>query len=511
MIRYDELNVRLEPRQDGLYDVHAWGETGEASGVFELPFSDLAVENFILKLGRARSGTRRLESPEMASARDFGGRLFASLFDGGVHDLYRDCYAHAQADDRGLRLKLAFARAPELADLPWEYLYSAPMFLSVSQFTPIVRYLDLPRSRPPLAIELPLRMVVMVSAPVDFASLDVDEERSKVERALADLSGRGLVEVTWLEDATLRALQQELRRGRYHVFHFIGHGAYDAAAGESVLLFEDENERGRPVSGSQLGTILADHRSLRLAVLNACEGARTSRDDPFSGVAASLVQFELPAVVAMQFEITDRAAITFADEFYGALVNGLPVDAALAEARKAIYAAGNDIEWGTPVLFMRTRDGRLFDLPDRARSSLAERDSDPRAPEPEPEPNELLGSENMPHELSVQAKPPLAPIAAVSGPVDSAGSPHVTRDTLGQAQAVDLRWFPRRPGKRFIAVHCGWLLFWIVVAFGMAFSESSPGSAIFGPLIWWLMGAAVITTLDWAKRKRAKSRGSGAI
>jgi hypothetical protein len=64
----------------------------------------------------------------------------------------------------------------------------------------------------------------------------------------------------------------------------------------------------------------------------------------------------------MQFEMTDRAMITFASQFYSALAAGQPVDAATAEARKAIYADGNDVEWATPVLFSRVLDGRLFDL-----------------------------------------------------------------------------------------------------------------------------------------------------
>jgi hypothetical protein len=55
------------------------------------------------------------------------------------------------------------------------------------------------------------------------------------------------------------------------------------------------------------------------------------------------VQQGVPAVIAMQFEITDEAAITFAEEFYSATADGYPVDAALAAARKAIFAAGNDI------------------------------------------------------------------------------------------------------------------------------------------------------------------------
>ena len=112
----------------------------------------------------------------------------------------------------------------------------------------------------------------------------------------------------------------------------------------------------------ELGTILADEMTLRLAVLNACEGARSSVDDPFSGVATSLVRREIPAVVAMQLEITDRAAITFASELYAALADGYAVDAALAEARKAIFADENEVEWATPVLFMRVPDGRIFDV-----------------------------------------------------------------------------------------------------------------------------------------------------
>jgi hypothetical protein len=33
-------------------------------------------------------------------------------------------------------------------------------------------------------------------------------------------------------------------------------------------------------------------------------------------------------------------------------------DYALAEARKSIFAQGNNVEWGTPVLYMRSPDGR---------------------------------------------------------------------------------------------------------------------------------------------------------
>jgi hypothetical protein len=54
---------------------------------------------------------------------------------------------------------------------------------------------------------------------------------------------------------------------------------------------------------------------LRLVALNACEGARLSPTDPFAGVAGTLVSLGLPAALAMQFEITDSAAILLAKEF----------------------------------------------------------------------------------------------------------------------------------------------------------------------------------------------------
>ena len=76
-------------------------------------------------------------------------------------------------------------------------------------------------------------------------------------------------------------------------------------------MFEDSGGWAHPVDGAELGTVLQDFGSLRLAVLNACDGARTARSDPFAGVAGSLVQRDIPAVVAMQFEISDEAAVVF--------------------------------------------------------------------------------------------------------------------------------------------------------------------------------------------------------
>lgn len=394
---YDAFRIRVERRAPGTetYEVHASSPAGEATGGFTVPVSRLELENLVLRMGRARTAVRGTGSPELQLVRRFGSDLFGSLIAGPVRDLYRDSYSGAQRSHRGLRITLGLTDTPELMDLPWEYLFEEPAFLSISTWTPVVRYLELPRSRPPVEVAPPLRILAMVSCPSDAVQLDVALERSKLEGALSNAASRGAVEIHWLERATLSALQRELRRADFHVFHYIGHGDYDDGLGDGVLLLEDEQGMSRRVSGTQLGTMLADETTLRLAVLNACEGARTSTTDPFAGVAASLVQREIPAVVAMQFEITDRAAIIFAEEFYAAIADGYAVDASLAEARKAIFASGNDIEWATPVLFMRVPDGRIFDV-------AAPADAPPRPferpvrPVPRPEPPQTGRQEEVP-------------------------------------------------------------------------------------------------------------------
>jgi CHAT domain len=373
VLQYDRLIIRIEPCPGPQrYEVFVEGDGGEAHGHFDLPFRGPDIENFVLRMSRGR-GTRRVETSETTRAKEFGGQLFDALFREEVRDVYRSCLADARRQNRGLRVTLALTKAPELMDIPWEYLYDEPDFLAVSAWTPVVRYLDVARPRTPLAVSPPLRVLGMISNAVDMPMLDVEGERQRLEAALRPLRTQGRVEVHWTQAATLDSLLRKLHHGDFHILHFVGHGGYDEIREDGVLLLEGHDRTSQEITGERLGTILQDHHSLRLVVLNACEGARNSRSDPFAGVAASLVRRGIPAVVAMQFEITDAAALTFAAYFYEALAHGDPVDAAVAHARLGVFASGNDVEWGTPVLFLRSADGRAFELQgEQARSPEAE-------------------------------------------------------------------------------------------------------------------------------------------
>jgi hypothetical protein len=332
---------------------------------FILPFSDLELENFLLKIGRPRrEAGRGLGTSQTVAIETFGEALFSSVFTGDLKVTLATSLAQADSEEVGLRLRLRLTDVPELANIPWEFLRdpAARRFLALSEWTPLVRYLDLPGRQRPLTVSPPLRILVVVASPIDLVRLDAPAELARLRESLGALERSGKVVVDAAPAGTLSALSRKLRRGDYHIFHFIGHGGYDADEDDGLVAFEDADGRFQQVRASHLAMLLHDHRTLRMAVLNSCEGARGSLNDPYAGTAQTLVRQGVPAVVAMQFEITDDAAIAFSQTLYEAIADGYPVDAAMAQARLSICSDVNDVEWATPVLYLRAPDGRIFDV-----------------------------------------------------------------------------------------------------------------------------------------------------
>jgi hypothetical protein len=319
----------------------------------------LALENALFRSGRGR---RRIRSQEEQTVQDFGQSLFEALLVREVRTCYEMSLRAARQQNKGLRLKLTI-QPSELAGVPWEFLYDSRQgdFLCLSSKTPIIRHLEVSQALEQLCVRPPLNILGMVASPLDLDGLDVEHEKRLVEEATKDLQANGLVNLTWLEGQTWRDLQQAMRRGSWHIFHFIGHGDFDPSSDEGRIALSDEAGRKRLLKATHLARLLDAHDDLRLVLLNSCEGARGSEGDPFSSTAATLVRRGVPAVVAMQYEISDEAAIEFSRNFYGAVADGLPVDAAVADARTAV-SMDSPLEWGTPVLYMRSPDGRIFDI-----------------------------------------------------------------------------------------------------------------------------------------------------
>ncbi len=300
---------------------------------------------------------------ELATAQVVGRTLFEALFASEVLSCYRNSLAVAREQKRHLRIRLR-VEAPELSILPWEFLYDAREgdYVSLLRETPVTRYLEMGLPADPLTIQPPIRILGMVASPQGLPPLDAPLECQRMVEAIDHLVDSHAVELKWVEGQTWRDLDRALQEGNWHIFHFVGHGGFSAELGEGLIALVDEASGGANfLSATQLGRLFAAHPALRLAVLNACEGARASEHDIFSSTGAVLARRGIPAVVSMQFAITDRAAIEFSRTFYDGLARGLPVDGAVQEARIAIsIALGGSAEWGTPVLHMRAPDGVLF-------------------------------------------------------------------------------------------------------------------------------------------------------
>lgn len=358
-----DLDLLIDKHGDGYRARVLRSPAGDGQAVtFDRLFSDLELENFLLKMGRSRGQTRRIESAPVTAAKQFGDRLFAAVFTGQVGECLRRSVDRAQDEGAMLRIRLWLSDCPELGDLPWEFLYDKEddWFVALSGATPVVRYLQLPNQPRPLSVTLPLRILAIRSEPTDYPGLGLEAEWSQVMASLNEFINEGAVTVADLAAPTLSELRRVLLREQFHVLHYMGHGGFTAENG-GVLVFTDRAGCGMPVTGEQLSVMLRDHTSLQLAVLNACEAGRTDPADPFGGIADTLVRRGIPAVIAMQFEISDVAAIEFAPALYGALAAGRPVDAAVAEARKAIYAVSS-LEWATPTLHLRADNAHLFDI-----------------------------------------------------------------------------------------------------------------------------------------------------
>ncbi|HEX3554312.1 MAG TPA: SUMF1/EgtB/PvdO family nonheme iron enzyme [Thermoanaerobaculia bacterium] len=344
-----------------------WG--GVAQADFEAPFGEAELEERLSSMAAAR---RELgfepQEGYRDPAREIGTRLFQAVFRGDVEVFWRRRLDEARAAGRGLRLRLRLS-SPELWDWPWEYLYDPKRgFLALSAKTPVVRYVEMTDSGGPLRVAPPLRILLVTANPPGFPGLAVEQEIADLEAALAPLKRR--VEVVSLKGASRSSLTERLDE-TFHVLHLIGHGSMGQGEGGALIL-EDANGDADPVSGQELSLILSAQPKLRLVVLNACEGARSHPSSPFTSVAQALVKEGIPAVVAMQFAITDFAALSFSRYFYNGVASRKPVDRAISEARHAM-AVDRIPEWGTPVLVMRSPDGHLFERSRREALAAAAR------------------------------------------------------------------------------------------------------------------------------------------
>lgn len=349
---YEDFFVTIDGVVEN-YTVEARGPSGTLVG--PLPFLYNETEELRQQLNTLKAGHPPV--PQMMVA--IGSILYRALFTRLIYGLWRTWHQ----DQTNLRLKLN-VRPPELTDLPWELLYDPDdeSFLAARLSCPIVRYIE---SDTPVVSSLrqgPIRVLYVQANPFDTAPLDLNQSEKAISTALGEKG-----DITVVRETSPARLREALReRPGFDILHYDGHGKFLPDRGEGYLALHNEKGKTNPLSG-QLFADYLNGTTVRLVVLAACETGVSSNEKRFSGIAQRLMRVSnLPAAVAMQFAIPDNSAIQFVSEFYKALADNFPVDAAVIEGRKALLSHDRGLsghakaDWVTPVLFMRSEDGYLL-------------------------------------------------------------------------------------------------------------------------------------------------------
>jgi CHASE2 domain-containing sensor protein len=368
---YENFDLWIDNHSEGRYHLRAIIQgLGEAGSVLDLDPKCPEIHYSLERLAQRETDRSFLET--------FGTRLYHLLFNGEIESLFQQAYREiADRANQGIRLRLRI-EPPELAVVPWELVYfpDEDCFLGTLLRCPVVRYVEMHRRIRELKVKLPLKILVVIpNIPAPYPQLDAQKEKEHLREALVELTDS--VKVEFLEGLVTRtSVRDALKEFEPHCVHFIGHGDFSDDKGH-VLLNGDDGQLDY-IDEERFARQFHNHDAIKLVVLSSCKGAQASSIKPLIGMAPQLVKRGIPAVIAMQFSMDDRAAVLFAQEFYRRLFKGGNrgrVDLAMSCARELLAEdLPGERDLGAPVLFMRAWEGLLFDLPTNSQASKEPRE-----------------------------------------------------------------------------------------------------------------------------------------
>ncbi len=331
------------------------------------PFTDAELQSRLagVELALVRSTSQLVTRRASRAELDFGRTLSKVLLPGDIRILFALCREKAREQRVSMRILLNPV-GPHVCQVPWEFTVDPDAdddYLALR--LAVVRSPNLMERVEPLLIEPPLRVLAVMSRPRDLPQLEADQERQNISAALGGVSS-DLLHIEWMDGDRWQDLRSKLKAEPFHILHFIGHGGFDEDTQSGYIELTDDKGEALRVQAGDLARFVQDNPYLKLVVLNACESATTGEDGVFSSTAAKLMRAGIPAVVAMQYEITDPAAIAFSFSFYEAIAHGLPLDQAVTRARQDVKILTGSLEWATPVLFLASPETQIFAVPQSA-------------------------------------------------------------------------------------------------------------------------------------------------
>lgn len=308
-------------------------------------------------------------------SKDQGKILFAELFDDPevISVYYRTLGAALKKPEN---LHLRFPSPREILRLPLEFLHDAQDYLVLQH--PLYRSLvgrdvavsnrspldgaflnDLHRQGKPLS-------VLLIASDTPPGLPHVDEEIDQIQKTLHDMADekRLDVSVTTLSsnNATLEAAKQAISTGDYHIIHYAGHAAASEERPEKSYMrfWTGVNKDGKieNVTMPMLRWWFGDAESVRFVYLSCCVGATQDSDkqlltNDFLGIADTLIQARVPAVLGHRWPIVDSSAKNLSVSFYRHLLKYGRIDTALLYARREMAYDRDDGVWLSPVLILQ--------------------------------------------------------------------------------------------------------------------------------------------------------------
>ena len=293
---------------------------------------------------------------------EIGQQLFQGLMPRELSAKLRSSIAGRSDVEQRERVRLSLVMPSELRWLPWEALFDTS-FLHLGVRPDWTIHHEPADDQFPV-VNVPVRqddrLKVLIVVPVQ-TNLNFTTECTIITRALErlgkDQAGVNKADVKKFEGAvTLQRLRKKLLEG-WDIVHYIGHGYNDGEAGVKIMLNDSGEGDEAMVDQGQFASSFINS-GVRLVVLNCCCGAAVSVSEKRSlaGFGPYLVQAGVPAVVAMRYEVTDRAATEFSGAFYESLLHSDVgrVHNAVQAGRRALECLTGESDnraFITPVLF----------------------------------------------------------------------------------------------------------------------------------------------------------------
>ncbi len=354
---YVDFDININPADvENVYQVTAVSDAGQTQNISRqsLPNNESFQDSLTM-----------LQSlfVDEESVKKLGEMIHDFLFPPEVTRLF----TKVKAQNENVRIRInIYGESLELHQIPWEYCRFDEEYFATDLSTPIVRFIPTFQEAASLHTPEQMRVLVALSSPADQSPINLEKESARIQKALAPLERNGKIDLKIQEHMTNDDLIDEFMDFQPHIFHFVGHGG-TKENGEGFILLEDWEGNAAEFDAEDMMTLVkTTNGATKLIIFAACEsgvagaGAEGAKNGGFMGMGPRILK-EVPAVIAMQYVVPQETAFDFTKNMYAALAKGEPLDRAVTRSRIRVFLKGKDkVFWGTPVLFMRSPDGKIW-------------------------------------------------------------------------------------------------------------------------------------------------------